>query len=123
MTQKQRGRQWLLAAAGVAALSAAVAAQDRLRSMPGYDQFQKMSKELAGAVKSGALTVTWSEDAKSFEYTHDGKRYRFDVATRKAIEAGEPRPPPAGGGPGGRGRPPPPKIKTLPTELLYRPCG
>ena len=28
----------------------AVDAQDRLKTMPGYDQFQKMSKEIAGAV-------------------------------------------------------------------------
>ena len=36
------------------------AAQDRLRGMPGYDQYTKMSKELqGGAFVSGAVTVRW----------------------------------------------------------------
>ena len=30
-------------------------AQDRLKTMPGYDQYQKMSKEIPGAVKLGTL--------------------------------------------------------------------
>ena len=43
----------LTGAAGVAILSAAVGAQDRLKTMPGYEQYQRMSKELPGAVKIG----------------------------------------------------------------------
>ena len=35
-------------------------------------------------VKSGAITPTWSADGTSFEYTRDGKRYRYDVATQQA---------------------------------------
>ena len=63
-------------------------AQDRLKTMPGYEQYQKMSKEIPTAVKLGALIVTWKDDAKSFEYRKEGKLYRFDVATRKATEIG-----------------------------------
>ena len=80
------------------------AAQDRLPAMPGYQQFQKVSQESRDAVSSGAVTVTW-QDARSFDYTRDGKRYRYDVAAKSATEVGAaPAAEPAGGrGRGGRG--------------------
>src|SRR5207249_9455425 len=34
------------------------------------------------------LSVTWMEDGKAFEYQRDGKRYRYDVAARRATELG-----------------------------------
>lgn len=61
-------------------------AQDRLKAMPGHDRYQKMSKEIPGAYKSGSLSVTWSEDGKSFHYRKDGKTLRYDLAGRKAEE-------------------------------------
>jgi len=88
-------------AAIVALLSVTIGAQDRLKTMPGYDQYQKMSRELGGAVRSGQLSVTWADDGKSFEYSRDGKRYRYDVATRKVAEAGDAAAQ-AGQGSGGR---------------------
>ena len=83
-------------------LPTSTAAQDRLRTMPGYEQFQKMSAQMQGAVRSGDLRATWVENGKALEYTMDGKRYRYDVATRKASELA-PLPPQTGGGRGGRG--------------------
>ena len=62
-------------------------AQDRLKTMPGYEQYQKMSKEMTGAVKPGTLSVTW-KDAPTFEYAKDGKMYRYDVAKKAATEVG-----------------------------------
>jgi dipeptidyl-peptidase-4 len=62
-------------------------AQDRLRSMPGYEQYTAMAPKIANAVKSGALIAQWADDGKSFEYTRDGKRWRFDVATKQVAEA------------------------------------
>jgi len=73
-------------------------AQDRLKSMPGYAQFEKMSREIPTAVKPGALAVTWT-DAHTFEYPRDGKRYRYDVLTKSASEI----PSTATQLPGGRG--------------------
>ena len=76
-------------------------AQDRLKTMPGYEQYQKMSKEIPTAVKLGALIVTWKDDAKSFEYRKEGKLYRYDVQTRKTTEIGTaPAEPPRSGRPG-----------------------
>ena len=66
-------------------LSVGLGAQDRLRSMPGYARYEKMSREIPSALKSGALAITWS-DAHTFEYARDGKRYRYDVLTRTPSE-------------------------------------
>src|SRR5262245_36735621 len=92
-------------AAGVAALVLVyvpLRAQDRLKSMPGYEQYQKMAREIPGSVKLGALAVRWKDDGSSFEYNWDGKRYVFDVALKQATAAGEAAAAPAGGR-GGRG--------------------
>src|SRR3954469_680841 len=59
-------------------------AQDRLKSMPGYDQFERMSREIPTAVKSGALDASWREG--SLEYSRDGKRYRFAPGARTVSE-------------------------------------
>src|SRR5262245_48584962 len=102
-----------------------VGAQDRLSSMPGYDQFSKMSPQIAGSWTSGAITAAWAADGRSFTYATAGKSYQFDLATLKATEADAPAPdtgraggrgaggrggrqagPPAGAPPTGQGAPP-----------------
>lgn len=62
-----------------------VGAQDRLKSMPGYELYQKNNLEMRTAVKSGAINGNW-KDASAFEYVRDGKTYRFDVATKQVTE-------------------------------------
>src|SRR5687768_17495577 len=69
------------AAAAAATLSFPLAAQDRLKAMPGAEQ--------------------WKEDGASFEYAWDGKRYRYDVAAKAATVIGDA--PAAAGGRGGAG--------------------
>lgn len=76
-------------------------AQDRLRTMPAYEQYQKMAKEIPGIVRGGALTVTW-KDIATFEYAREGKQYRYNVATRASTEIGDA--PDAPGRGRGRGR-------------------
>ena len=84
----------LAAALAIGLLSIGLSAQDRLKTMPGYDQYQRMSKELTNSVKLGSLGVTWQDNSKAFEYQKDGKLYRYDLATRTATEVG---PAPDGG--------------------------
>jgi dipeptidyl-peptidase-4 len=79
----------LAIAVAAMALSVPLGAQDRLKAMPGYDNYQKMSREISGAVKSGALTVQWKDDGSSFEYNWDGKHYRYDVASKQATAIGD----------------------------------
>src|SRR5262249_27751184 len=74
--------------AGAAAfVEASLVAQDRLKTMPGYEQYQRMSRDIQGAVKSGAVTGRWTS-ATTFEYTRDGTAYAFDVTTGKAAPVG-----------------------------------
>ena len=85
----------------IATLPITVAAQDRLKTMAGYEQAQRLTRESFTAVRGGALSATWV-DSTTFEYTRDAKRYRFEVPTRQAtvIEANVTSAP----GRGGRGR-------------------
>jgi len=83
---KRRSAIGLAIALGV--ISVAIRAQDRLKTMPGYEQYQKMASQIQGAVKSGSVSVTW-KDATTFEYQRDGKIYRYDVAARAATEVGQ----------------------------------
>lgn len=81
----RRGGAFVLAVVLVAT-QLAVFAQDRLKTMPGYEQYQKMSSQMAGAVKQGTLAVAWKDNGKAFDYQWDGKAYRYDTAARKATE-------------------------------------
>jgi dipeptidyl-peptidase 4 len=86
---------------GLALLHVTADAQDRLKGMPGYEQYQKVSTQLPTVLRTGQVNPSWSSDSTSFEYTFDGKRYRFDVGTRTAAVVGAA--PDAPGGRGGRG--------------------
>ena len=66
------------------AMAMPAAAQSRIKSMPGYDQWAEISPKIAGSVRSGAIAPTWAADSASFDYTLEGVRWRFDVATFKA---------------------------------------
>ncbi len=79
-------RPALVALALAPVATAALHAQDRLKSMPGYAQYQRMQEPIRNAVKLGALAVAWAPDGKSFEYAQDGKRFRYDIPVRRAVE-------------------------------------
>src|SRR5437879_12979660 len=64
-------------------------AQDRLKTMPGYEQYQKMSQEIPKSVKLGSLAVTWKDGGKAFDFHKDGIAYRYDIAERKLEEPGK----------------------------------
>jgi dipeptidyl-peptidase 4 len=72
----------------IAILPGLVHAQDRLKAMPGYTQYQKMSRQIPGSVKPGTASVTWKDEGKSFDYRKDGKTYHYDIAARKSSEIG-----------------------------------
>src|SRR6266404_6743170 len=64
--------------------SASASAQDRLKTMPGYERYHRMSQEMTNAVKLGSLVVSWKDGGKAFEYQEEGQRYRYDIAVRRA---------------------------------------
>jgi dipeptidyl-peptidase-4 len=85
-------------------VAAPAARQDRLKSMPGYEQYQKVAGLVGGAVRSGAVNAAWSADSRTIEYSIEGKRYRFDVGARAATDIGPADMAPGrSGGRGGRG--------------------
>jgi dipeptidyl-peptidase-4 len=63
-------------------------AQDRLKTMPGYDRYEKMSSAIPSSVKLGSLAVKWTDGGKGFDYFKDGKSFHYDVASRTATETG-----------------------------------
>lgn len=79
----------MTAVMAVALFLSAGSAQDRLKTMPGYDQYQRVSREMGGAVRSGALQVSWKDGGKAFVYRRDGKGYRYDVATGQTSDAAD----------------------------------
>src|SRR5215217_4696846 len=81
-------RLLLVIVAALPALTSFVRAQDRLKTMPGYEQYQRVGTQIASTIKSGALAVTWSEDGTSFEYVRDGRSVRYDIATRQRTDLG-----------------------------------
>jgi dipeptidyl-peptidase-4 len=102
---RSRAHKGLVLAAGGLALSIApVGAQDRLKAMPGYDQYAKMQPQLAGAVVSGAITPTWEADGRGVSYATGGKLHRFDLRTMVDAVTGDAPATPAGGRSGGQGR-------------------
>ncbi|HUR54165.1 MAG TPA: DPP IV N-terminal domain-containing protein [Gemmataceae bacterium] len=77
-------------AAVVVASGSTSEAQDRLKTMPGYDRYQKMSKELfGGTYKTGAVAVTWKSGGKAFVFQKDGKATQFDIASKSYVEPTE----------------------------------
>ncbi|MEO5509677.1 MAG: DPP IV N-terminal domain-containing protein [Longimicrobiales bacterium] len=67
-------------------------AQDRLKTYPGYDQYQKMLPQRAGLVTGTVANVRWTPDNTSFTYSMAGKNYRYDVAKKMSDTTGVPVP-------------------------------
>jgi len=75
------------------ALPSAAIGQDRLKTMPGYEQYARVAPQIAGSVKLGTLQTFWIDSGRALEYQRDNTWYRFDVATRKATEVSAPTTP------------------------------
>lgn len=59
----------------------AAPAQDRIRTMPGYERYRFMRQATTNAVISGELRVDWKDGGNALEYVWNGKRMRFDLTT------------------------------------------
>ena len=81
------------------AVPAVLAAQDRLKSMPGYEAARRIARDAPAAVTGVVSGVNWI-DARAFEYDRDGKHYRFDLARGQSSESDSQ----LRAAPGGRGR-------------------
>src|SRR3954470_20790731 len=85
------------AAALLTLVSLPALAQDRLKSMPGYDRYSRMAPQIATALggtggqqffgRGGGGGVNWSPDGQSVEFNANGRRMRFDLDGKKISEA------------------------------------
>ena len=79
--------------------------------MPRFSRYEKFGKEISGSIIRGSVTAHWADDSQSFIYSHEGKNYKYDLATGKTTETDEvvpvttPRGGRRGGQRGGRGTP------------------
>src|SRR4051794_38353637 len=64
-------------------IPSAIAAQERLKSAPGYDAAQRVARDGMAAITGRVNAITWIDDG-AFEYDRDGKHYRFDVRMGRA---------------------------------------
>ncbi|GAA0880685.1 S9 family peptidase [Algoriphagus jejuensis] len=76
-------------AVALAAMISVTQAQDKLKRMPGYEQYQKIAPQSYTAVKSGALSTKWNTEGSSFEYVQDRKLFRYDIKSKKVTEVGQ----------------------------------
>ncbi len=60
-------------------------AQDKLKKMPGYEQYQKMAPKLFSSVKRAPTSVVWAKDGKTFTYVEDGMQHTYDVRKKKVV--------------------------------------
>src|SRR5262249_15112586 len=77
--------------AAMLATPCAAKAQDRLKAMPGYERFQRMSPLMsAQALQLTTPAATWTADGKAIEYEDAGKWYRYDLASRQVSSISNP---------------------------------
>ncbi len=78
-------------------------AQDKLKSMPGYERYTEIAPKIRTSIESGRVSVTWKEDGNAFEYAKDGKLYLYDIKKATTSEVG-PAPKKKGSGRSNRAR-------------------
>ena len=78
----------LALACGTAIVAAPARAQDRLKAIPEYPHYHKLSGEIFGSVTSAAIRPVWVDSGKAFNYDFGGTRYHYDVARHAASVAG-----------------------------------
>lgn len=49
-------------------------------------RFTEVSQQIQNSAKLGILNVEWKDDGKAFEFTRDGKKYRYDIAAGEQKE-------------------------------------
>lgn len=64
-----------------ASLPFSIHSQDRLKSMPGVARHERVTRQMTNLYQSGALTVTWKDGGRAFEYSRNGARHRYDIAS------------------------------------------
>ncbi|MCK0157166.1 S9 family peptidase [Cellulophaga sp. F20128] len=59
-------------------------AQDKLKKMPGYEQYKTVAPKIRSSVKMAPMYVNWNEDGTSFQYIKEGQNYVYTVGKGEA---------------------------------------
>ncbi len=62
--------------------------QDLLKKLPAYERYQKASRQQTNLSVTAPVFV-WREEGKTVEWSKEGKRYRYDIATRTESVLGD----------------------------------
>ncbi|MDD8019906.1 MAG: DPP IV N-terminal domain-containing protein [Acidobacteriota bacterium] len=73
----------------LAFLPSLLLSQDRLKTYPNYDRYEKLMKEMREVAKLGSVRVTWKDGGQALEFVRDGQQWRYDLKTRKLVKTGE----------------------------------
>lgn len=63
--------------------------QQWIKEMPGYDRYREIAPQIRTSIKPGQISVKWADDGKSFEYNHNGGKYKFDLKKKKTERVGD----------------------------------
>lgn len=66
---------------------ALLSAQDKLKKMPGYEQYAKMAPQVYSSIKMIPRSVKWAKDDKTFTYVDNGTEYTYSVRSKKVISS------------------------------------
>jgi dipeptidyl-peptidase 4 len=69
--------------------SLTITAQDKLKKMPGYDQYKEMSPKLFASIKRASTSVVWAEDGNTFTFEENGMEKTYDVKKKKVVSTKE----------------------------------
>lgn len=83
---------WSACALGVLALGSLAMAQDRLKTMPGYERHKELAPKIGSALKSGAVSGKWRDGGAAFEFKRNDQWLRFDAAKRELAAIEKPAP-------------------------------
>ena len=63
--------------------------QDKLKSMPGYEQYRNVAPKIYRSIKSGSISAKWNESGSAFTYRQDGKEFLYNVKKGNTTATGE----------------------------------
>jgi dipeptidyl-peptidase-4 len=86
--KSSRGDRYAFVAWLVIFFASKALAQDFLKTLPAYERYQKVTRELTNAVSTGPRSVTWKGGGKAVEYQFEAKRFRYDIESAKLTELG-----------------------------------
>ncbi|HEX4682149.1 MAG TPA: DPP IV N-terminal domain-containing protein [Gemmatimonadaceae bacterium] len=84
----RRGGVALAVFCAVACAASAAQAQDRLKTMPGYEQYARMAGQIATAVPGRGRfggVATWSADSRSVDFANGAQMLRYDLSLKKIV--------------------------------------